>query len=679
MIATVAMLLTAFVAVPTSPAQAEHDDTRLFDLFDGDAPADDWQNTYLLSLLSHYAYEGNLPGSGAFRPRYIAAFEQLGLSRFIELDESFIVGPVVVDTQGMIVETEDAMIVVIRGTEGGLDIATDGLIVPNPVDQTHSGFRSASLAVFEDVRDIARATDKPVWFTGHSLGGAVTQDLAYQLRDDPQVEIGGVVTFGQPQTYALGLAQGIYRTHPLANDTELWLNDNDPVPHAIGSLSLLYTLSRVGAENHIRVSGGQCFRADGYVPGDAALIFDDHDTKRYATRILNLMPAAERQEFAQFTNRPGGGIKNPPPPSKPVVDCDDLPDFPGTITAHIEGELSSNGAWYRSDVEVSWHIRGLGKILIREGCGTTTITADTNGQTLTCTVTNQEGRQFSESILIRRDTTPPDVELAFSRLPNENGWFNAPVTYFVDSSSDSGSGVIFCSKSGFYSGPDRAQGLLVSLGCTDSAGNRGVDRGVIRYDATPPTISIKTPADGATYLLGQDVRANFGCDDQTSGMASCVGSTTNGKSLDTSTFGKGIFSVTATDQASNTATRSVSYQVAYSLEGGSLSDLLESPDKNSIVAGDKFTATWQLRDDGGKKILGSDELFSAGWSAPVSCTNPGSSSAATVDMDFAVTSSLKSGTYKAKTTTSKDWNDSCRFFVVEVAGGGQQAYLFNFR
>ena len=83
-------------------------------------------------------------------------------------------------------------------------------------------------------------------------------------------------------------------------------------------------------------------------------------------------------------------------------------------------------------------------------------------------------------------------------------------------------------------------------------------------DVDDPTITITTPADGATYARGQNVEADYTCADQAggSGVASCVGTVADGAAIDTGTLGAKTFSVTATDNAGNDQTVSVSYTVA---------------------------------------------------------------------------------------------------------------------
>lgn len=83
-------------------------------------------------------------------------------------------------------------------------------------------------------------------------------------------------------------------------------------------------------------------------------------------------------------------------------------------------------------------------------------------------------------------------------------------------------------------------------------------------DSTPPTITITSP--GATsYLLNQQVPAEYACTDAESGVASCTGPVPSGLPIDTSTVGPHSFTVTAADNAGNTAAQTAEYTVAYKI------------------------------------------------------------------------------------------------------------------
>ena len=103
-----------------------------------------------------------------------------------------------------------------------------------------------------------------------------------------------------------------------------------------------------------------------------------------------------------------------------------------------------------------------------------------------------------------------------------------------------------------------------SVTATDGAGNdRTVAVDYTVTDQTDPTVTITRPADGATYARGQIVTADYACADEAggSGLDSCVGTVADGAAINTATLGAKSFSVTATDEAGNDRTVSVSYAV----------------------------------------------------------------------------------------------------------------------
>ena len=104
---------------------------------------------------------------------------------------------------------------------------------------------------------------------------------------------------------------------------------------------------------------------------------------------------------------------------------------------------------------------------------------------------------------------------------------------------------------------------------TNLAGQPGFDEqpawqpvGFQPVDYTAPSITISRPV---SEQLAQEatVLASYGCTDDVggSGMASCVGSVTNGTAIDTSTAGTKTFTVTARDNAGNQTVKTVEYTV----------------------------------------------------------------------------------------------------------------------
>jgi len=95
------------------------------------------------------------------------------------------------------------------------------------------------------------------------------------------------------------------------------------------------------------------------------------------------------------------------------------------------------------------------------------------------------------------------------------------------------------------------------------------DVSIVSIDTTPPVITIATPADGAVYILNQVVPADWSAADEAggSGLASATGTVPSGDPIDTATVGEKTFTVTATDNAGNSDTKTITYYVHYGFNG----------------------------------------------------------------------------------------------------------------
>ena len=89
----------------------------------------------------------------------------------------------------------------------------------------------------------------------------------------------------------------------------------------------------------------------------------------------------------------------------------------------------------------------------------------------------------------------------------------------------------------------------------------GINVFVKAADNVEPEIDLTTPANGAEYFLDAEILADYACSDEGSGVASCVGDVAVGSAIDTSTLGSYDFTVTATDNAGNSASVTHTYTV----------------------------------------------------------------------------------------------------------------------
>ncbi len=83
------------------------------------------------------------------------------------------------------------------------------------------------------------------------------------------------------------------------------------------------------------------------------------------------------------------------------------------------------------------------------------------------------------------------------------------------------------------------------------------------FEFAVPKIKITTPKNGAKYKQGSRVRASYTCTEGgiTSPISTCTGTVPDGKRIDTSSLGTKSFTVTSTDKAGNTTTKTIHYKV----------------------------------------------------------------------------------------------------------------------
>ncbi|KAJ9056901.1 hypothetical protein DSO57_1027914 [Entomophthora muscae] len=115
------------------------------------------------------------------------------------------------------------VIVAFRGSKNIQNVMADGLFVLTSYSpasrinsKVHSGFKLATLSVYDAMRDRVRLLLKnpeysryKILMTGHSLGGAMAVLSTIKLREDLQLSWNRfqVITFGQPPHWQLGICR----------------------------------------------------------------------------------------------------------------------------------------------------------------------------------------------------------------------------------------------------------------------------------------------------------------------------------------------------------------------------------------------------------------------------------------------------------------------------------------
>jgi hypothetical protein len=141
-------------------------------------------------------------------------------------------------------------IVTFRGTQSNdwKDIFSDVLLkaVPWDVGHVHQGFKKALEPVWKPLEAaLNNLTDRPVWFTGHSLGGALATLAAFRRG----ANAAGVYTFGSPR-----VGNSVFAGHfddRFVERSIRYVNDHDVVTH-VPSAILAFPHGRYAHVNHLR-------------------------------------------------------------------------------------------------------------------------------------------------------------------------------------------------------------------------------------------------------------------------------------------------------------------------------------------------------------------------------------------------------------------------------------------
>ena len=198
-------------------------------------------------------------------------------------------------------------------------------------------------------------------------------------------------------------------------------------------------------------------------------------------------------------------------------------------------------------------------------------------------------------------------------------------------------------------------------------------------DTTPPAITITTPADGATYLLGQLVDANYACqaEDDGPGLAFCTGTVPNGSPIDTSSVWPKSFTVNAADNAGNPASLTHHYTVIYNFSGF-FHPVYNLPWFNSVKGGAGVAVKFSLGGDKGMNILASgyplSRLINCDGSMPVDAIEE-TVTVSNSDLTYDATT----GTYVYNWKTEKAWAGICRQLIVKLADGTEYKANFKFK
>ncbi len=221
----------------------------------------------------------------------------------------------------------------------------------------------------------------------------------------------------------------------------------------------------------------------------------------------------------------------------------------------------------------------------------------------------------------------------------------------------------------------------------DNAGNVGFSfNKAVNFqsveDTSTPSISIDSPLPGSVFTLHQLVKTSFDCSDL-GAVAKCRGRTDNGLSfpsgflVDTLFPGTHTFTVTATDLAGHTTSKSVTFYVRFAFSGFQ-PPVDDPPMLNLQNAGQTIPVKWYLRDIFGIKwpfLSAVQAISSKQIKCPSAATDPIST-----DVPIGL-SGLKSddGGFKYNWATSKSWAGTCRRLTLLFSDGTTPFADFKFK
>jgi len=253
----------------------------------------------------------------------------------------------------------------------------------------------------------------------------------------------------------------------------------------------------------------------------------------------------------------------------PTVDAAVVPDAgSGWAGTDVTVSLSAQDPGGSGVASLHWTVAGGPENTVSDWA--TDILVDSDGVTdIVFWATDEAGNTSApQTVTARIDRTAPQVS-----CPSSDGlWHATNVTITCTASDAGGSGVAGSTSipltTNVAAGVETASASTGTATVCDLAGNcvtAGPVAG-IKVDRRAPDITITQPTAGG-YALGEQVPADFACADGGSGVATCVGTVADGSAIDTSgaVGSTKTFTVTASDVAGNTWTRSVTYSVGYAI------------------------------------------------------------------------------------------------------------------
>ena len=335
-----------------------------------------------------------------------------------------------------------------------------------------------------------------------------------------------------------------------------------------------------------------------------------------------------------------------------------------------DGTAGTNG-WYKSEVSYSCTASDAQSGLADPSDASFTLatTGDGLDSTPSRIVKDKAGNSSTAGPFgpFHIDTGAPTVACgAPSGTAGLNGWYTSAVSVAC-TAADPVSGLANASDSSFTMSTSGEGSRSIGVRAVDDAAGNNSSTGSFGpfdVDLTDPTVTVSSPAEGATFILGSDETSSFSCADTPdgSGVDSCSGTVANDAALDTSSVGQHNVTVDAIDHAGRHTTITHTYSVVYDF-----TSLSAPAGKSTPKAGGAIPMWFSL--DG----ISDTSVVQAIDSAPC-----GSGTYSPVAMKGPLRYDASSDRFMFVWKTDKAWTGTCRTLRVSLNDGTTHSMSFTF-
>ena len=154
----------------------------------------------------------------------------------------------------IVLGSRENILIAFRGTDQWSDWFTNLNILykRSPLGFVHRGFMIAAASFWPELANrvlAMRRNNQPIWFTGHSLGGALAVLAAVKAHFENDLPIAGVYTFGQPPIGTASFCREFEKRRPFRLFRVINFTD------AVSSAPIITLLDHVGEVRYFDIKG----------------------------------------------------------------------------------------------------------------------------------------------------------------------------------------------------------------------------------------------------------------------------------------------------------------------------------------------------------------------------------------------------------------------------------------